>query len=563
MNSGKSKQVVQNALTQLGVTCGFSLERELTSAVTTSWGVAWNVEYIARDLMQNFYDANRDSVKDVEVKVHGKDVIVNAPTQFNLSRLFYLGSEKGDESVGQYGEGFKAASVCLLRDHGVTPVAISGSHVVLLKISQDKVTGTELNPVVYEFYQLDAEFPGTALVLPDCSEKLQSAMKLGLTHFFYPDNPLLGTSQWTNLDFSVYLSNTGNGHVFYRNLKRGEIEGIPVVLVINKEYKAIENKISKDRDRNAFGDEVMELFYKTFARNGIKGRHSVQSILVKAAQASWQKGHPLLSAICNYFTYREYWSLTLSKQTFGDDYFAKTAGDISDPAKRIAISKMEREWQEQGKITLPSYFKHFSIPNAEREIERLADASSKESQRSNQRVPTFVEQECMMMLLEVLKNLAPEVVAVFAKSTTNYSVIISDKVLGELKKGRFYRSHEVYLAESLFVGDFATAMATFLHEHAHIFGTDGSRGFTDSLTEMFESVVRYRDQFDAFETKWDQLVEKVMAERLVSHPKEDEGQNWLAGLDTQELRHLLSKVPPSMLKRLRDSESQLKASSSV
>ena len=552
------EQMVKNALNQLEIACNFSFECELTSSVTTSWGVAWSNEYIARDLMQNFYDANRDSINKIKVNVLDGDVIVSAPEKFNLSRLFYLGSEKGDESVGQYGEGFKAAAVCLLRDHNVTPVVISGSHVVVLKISQDKVIGTELNPVVYEFYRLDFEYSNTALILPKCSINLQTAMKLGLTHFFYPSNPLLGQLKWTDGDFSIYLSTTKNGHVFYRNLKRGEISGIPVVLMINKECKSIETQISKDRDRNAFGEKIMELFYKTFARQAIQHNHIAQSYIVKAAQACWKNGHPLLSAICSYFRYNAYWSLQLSKDTFCANYFAKTVITNYASAKQIAISQMERQWQEQGKTALPSYFKHLGVFNADREIERLEEELSKESHHSNQRTPTFCEQKCMMTLLKVLKSLAPEVVSVFEKSTTHYSVIISDKVLGELKRCRSYRSHDVYLAERIFVGDFATAMATFLHEHAHIFGNDGSRGFTDALTEMFESVVRHRNLFDASEKEWNLLCNDVKVERNCTKPTdEDESAKLLSGMDIQDMRSLLYKVPLIMLKSLIDSEASV------
>jgi hypothetical protein len=101
-------------------------ERTLTSAVTTAWGVNWDELYIARDLMQNFFDANRNCLDDVLVKRHGSDVAIMAPAPFHLERLFYLGSEKGDDDVGQYGEGFKVAATCLLRDHAVTPIAVSG-----------------------------------------------------------------------------------------------------------------------------------------------------------------------------------------------------------------------------------------------------------------------------------------------------------------------------------------------------------------------------------------------------------------------------------------------------
>lgn len=338
---------------------------------------------------------------------------------------------------------------------------------------------------------------------------------------------------------------------FYRNLKRGEIDGIPVVLVINKEYQNIERKVSQDRDRNAFGEEVMGMFYKLFASNGIKYAQSSQAVIVSAARECWAKGHPLLHAISDSFRYGEYWRTVTSNEVFGDGYFSK-ASEIKDPAKAIAVSAMERKWKEEGKIALPGYFKKFSVLNAEREIERLADESSKESQKLNQRMPTALEQQSMKLLMGVLNAMAPEVAAVFSGSRTSYSVIISDKILGELKSGRAYRSRDVFLAQSLFVGDFAAGMATHLHEHAHIFGSDGSRGFTDALTEMFESIVRNREQFDAIEADWEVLRAAIQEERTHQKPQEDDSAKWIEDLSEYELRSLLLKVPPSTLKRLRE-----------
>src|ERR1700733_387409 len=102
--------------------------RTVESAVTTAWGVHWNEMQIARDVLQNFYDANRDQLDKVQVTKHHSDVRIAAPAQFKLERLFYLGSEKTSDDIGEYGEGFKAATVCLLRDHGVTPIGISGTN---------------------------------------------------------------------------------------------------------------------------------------------------------------------------------------------------------------------------------------------------------------------------------------------------------------------------------------------------------------------------------------------------------------------------------------------------
>jgi len=59
------------------------------------------------------------------------------------------------------------------------------------------------------------------------------------------------------------------------------------------------------------------------------------------------------------------------------------------------------------------------------------------------------------------------------------------------------------------VAEFSEALAVFLHEHAHIYGYDGSREFTDSLTELIETVVRYRKELDAHEAKWNVARQKV------------------------------------------------------
>src|SRR5580700_2624476 len=82
-----------------------TLVRTVESAVTTAWGVSWNEMQIARDLLQNFFDANRKDLQAVEVALQDRDVRITGPAGFDLERLFYLGSEKTTDDVGQYGEG--------------------------------------------------------------------------------------------------------------------------------------------------------------------------------------------------------------------------------------------------------------------------------------------------------------------------------------------------------------------------------------------------------------------------------------------------------------------------
>lgn len=65
-------------------TANYTYVRSLTSSVTTSWGVDWNEEFVARDIMQNFFDANRAHLTQVRVAVEGTKATISAPAGFNL-----------------------------------------------------------------------------------------------------------------------------------------------------------------------------------------------------------------------------------------------------------------------------------------------------------------------------------------------------------------------------------------------------------------------------------------------------------------------------------------------
>lgn len=239
---------------------------------------------------------------------------------FELARLFYLGSEKGDGDIGQYGEGFKAAAVCLLRDHGIEPIAVSGDQIVYLGVDSEKISGTQLQPVIYDFFRSSEAYNGARLILRGCSKNRIAALQAGLSHFFFDQNPLLGARIWSSWDgsFAVYAAKTSVGHVFYQRLKRGEIPGISVVLVINKSSQRIEKKIKSDRDRNAFGGELLDVFYQIFARSGVKTDLAGQQAIVSAACNCWVRGHSLLKEIAEAARFHHEWPAAKSREVFGD-----------------------------------------------------------------------------------------------------------------------------------------------------------------------------------------------------------------------------------------------------
>ena len=521
-----------------------------TSAVTTAWGVDWDEEFIARDILQNFYDANRGQLNEVAVAADGSDVTITAPATFPLEELLYLGSVKGKADVGQYGEGFKAAAMCLLRNHGVTPAVVSGGQILCIRIAEEKAAGTDLYPLVYDFFTTNVPCAGTRLFLPGCSPKLVRSLKVGLTHFFHPGNPLLGARLWGGRgSFTIYASTTdGEGHVFYRNLKRGDIPDIPVVLVIDKEHAAIEKKIKSDRDRNAFGAELLRDFYGVFTQNGIKQDREAAQALLKLAQPCWSRGqgHPLLERVANEFWEGAQLGSTVA-HLFGTGYFAHSAS--KEWAEQLRYDTMEREWRGEGRVGLPGYFGKFGVVSAKRHFEDLEKKARQEAITTGSRRPSRAEQAGLDLLTGTLKEFAPDIWKVIARDDVGYTVARTEVILGELKQARSYRSLKVFLAEQIFVAEFAEAFAVFLHEHAHVFGYDGSRGFTDALTGLLGTVVRYRQALDGYEAQWARVCEEVVQERRGTQPADDE--DWglrFAAMNEGELRELLGRMPPVVLR---------------
>lgn len=542
------------ALDRIGVS-GAGYKETLLSQVTTQWGVHWDSWHIARDLLQNFYDANKDNVSDIAITQQGKTVCVAAPVPFDLKHLFFIGSYKGADDVGQYGEGFKVAAVCLLRGHGIAPIAQSGQDVLRIRIAGERDEGTQLQPLAYDFFSGAEKVAGSRLILEGCSDELAKALRDGLQNFVYEGNPLLENLLHVDYEdrFRIYSAPTPQGHIFYRRLKRGDIPRIPLSIVVNKNYAALENLITHDRDRRAFGEDFLNKFYKVFAQYCTKYDTNAQSKIVVASKNCWEEGHPLLANVANATAWHVSWSKSQLKEIFGEEqYFARSSifRHIS-PEREVSIKQMEADWRQSGRLELPNYFSRFGLVTARSHLDQMERRAQEEAQQRTTHPPTVAEEASIQLLHEAMKDLTPEVSAIFTRGYTIYTVGASETVLGSLREGRRYRSREVFLNESLFVSDFGRALAVFLHEHNHIFGYDGGRGFTDALTELIEVIVRNRASLDDYDVRWQEAVLSVQDERNAEPALQTTtSPQALQDLSRSELKALLLKLPPVQLRAL-------------
>ena len=126
-------------------------------------------------------------------------------------------------------------------------------------------------------------------------------------------------------------------------------------------------------------------------------------------------------------------------------------------------------------------------------------------------------------------------------------------LLGALRSGRGYRSYDVFLAARVFDADFSEALTIFLHEHAHIFGYDGSRGFTDALTGLLETALGRRRDLDRYEVGWEHVRAAVRRERQERGEagEADYEKEWLSALSETEVRQMLEQVLMTVRRKLR------------
>ena len=125
-----------------------------TSSVTLSWGVEWSPDYIARDIIQNFRDANHTEIDSINVKTKNDQIVVSAKSTFDLRKLLFLGSNKAgdDEAIGQFGEGAKAAYVSMLKMNVHDPINISGDQAVVISVGPEVIE--DMRPLVYHWFKI-------------------------------------------------------------------------------------------------------------------------------------------------------------------------------------------------------------------------------------------------------------------------------------------------------------------------------------------------------------------------------------------------------------------------
>ena len=83
MEKNKKIEIYKNLILDVPGVKTAKFEKSIESSVTTSWGVNWDADFIARDILQNFRDSNLSEIEKVVVNTKNAILV----TKKNSSHL--------------------------------------------------------------------------------------------------------------------------------------------------------------------------------------------------------------------------------------------------------------------------------------------------------------------------------------------------------------------------------------------------------------------------------------------------------------------------------------------
>ena len=92
MEKNKKIEIYKNLILDVPGVNSVQFDKSVESSVTTSWGVNWDADFIARDILQNFRDSNLSEIEKVVVNTKNDKILVEGNNCFDF--LIFSRKEK-------------------------------------------------------------------------------------------------------------------------------------------------------------------------------------------------------------------------------------------------------------------------------------------------------------------------------------------------------------------------------------------------------------------------------------------------------------------------------------
>ena len=489
--------------------------------------VHWSRFKVLRDMIQNFYDAvpRHEWERRFLYKIENKTLFLSAvDVGFSYDWLIPIGASTkrgGDKNyAGYFGEGFKIASLCAVRDHGWDVEICSRDWKLTVVTTELKVGGCDLTSLGYKIWSNAARESDTIMrISPFADEALLTNV---LWSFYYSGNPLFGEKVWESPEAAVYLrskepkptgyprthNDPGPGIVFAGYQALGSCQP-PLVFCLH-------NFRRRDRERNSF--------YRMDVRNVVQRIASMlpadaSARVLRRVKNRWydrprkkydfESWHHFIAILV-----RNVAASPRHKSTWKADFPHLLA---ARQVKRSNIPEYNRrrqalDWvRDSGRRyrLVNECFLALGYPTLEQACEEDGGFTTTRAPRGEEvRRIQVLEQLVSLLLPELLDQIGlPPCKIITSERATGQGMAICIPIKGRAANWRGipirYRLPYIALKESLLHADsFGNALSTYLHELAHIFGGDRSASFSRALSEVMTITLTKSRLITTWEGQW-------------------------------------------------------------
>lgn len=492
--------------------------------------VKWSKYKVLRDLVQNFYDAvgykewDRRFSYDLR---NGKLTLKAKDTDFSYDWLIPIGaSTKRDEAnkyAGYFGEGFKIASLCAIRDFGWNIEMVSRDWELKVITGELEIDGRSLTSLAYNIWRLETRRKHTLLCLYLFTD--ESLLKCVLDSFYYPENTLFGKQIWKDSGASVhYRSNCpkppyypgtfdygGPGIIFAGYQALGSF---PYPLIFSLHGYRLD-----DRERSSFFRmDVIKVIERTVARMPPDACAEV----LEALRSKW---YDLPKKKYDFET----WYPIIDTLVYGIAKCPRQTSVFRKKFPNLAVARLVK------KSDIPRYNRRKQarawLRNSDKKYSLVQDAFARlgyvtleqlcedDDGFTITRDPDALEKtriELLEMLVRMLLSdfleddrLPPcKIIKSGRGAWSGMADCIPIKSPLSNSRGlkiRYRLTHVALKKRLLEKEAFAEALSCYLHELMHVFGSDGSAAFSGALTELLELMIKNSHMIDYFRKRWEVL----------------------------------------------------------
>ena len=502
--------------------------------IVMTYPVRWNRYRIYRDFVQNFYDSvgaehwNEKFKYSYDPKNRTLTMEIEG-IEFSYEWLLHIGASTKTANNGRYagyfGEGFKIASLCAVRDYDLQVEMYSGQWKLNVTVMEQRIDNQTVKMLAYKI-QSNGDIGGSKLVLSNMNNRDYEIFKTVLESFYYPENPMFGEKIWESEKGAIYkrsrkpinpdlpyVSDFGRkGAVFcgYQMLGTSPFD----LVICLHHYK------KEDRERRTlYSFEIIEVFYNLSYYLDAQG---AMFMLVKMRRY-W-----------NTYQHDKYgihsWSPTIdrlickvSQSLECTEQFRREYPNLLCVERIHSIH--EQNQRSQAKTWLESQDTKYTL--VKDTFRRLKYPTLEQKCAENggfvfdDRVSDKTENECFHILEEITKNIYEGFIIM--SEWPERRLIINEKAIYHgmaltFKKRKYlmnnvglnirYDIGKIYLKKSIFRKNrYYDALSTYIHELCHIFGGDSSHSFSSGLSHAMEILLNHSKEIAAGKIQWESLFE--------------------------------------------------------